>query len=92
MQWGAWASIGMASQSAATLKRIEYSGMGLIKPVQGLEVLQKALTGSPQTAIIANPFRWDRLLQGLHWVPGVFEEYFPETMVTQIVRSLYDHE
>ena len=43
MQWGAWASVGMAAANAATLARIQRSGMGIISPLAGLSALLTAM-------------------------------------------------
>ena len=50
MQWGAWASVGMAAQSTTVVARIERSGMGVIKPAAGLELLRSMLTSSVHSA------------------------------------------
>ena len=76
VQWGAWASLGMASASPALLARIERSGMGVIAPASGLAALHAVLSSSsgfaPQT--IASPFSWGRLLRRADVVPPVFGE------------------
>jgi hypothetical protein len=74
MQWGAWASIGMASQSRNTIARIERSGMGILKPSQGLVALHVVLHERAEAVIIANPFQWPLLLQNVQHVPNIFEE------------------
>ncbi len=51
VQWGAWASVGMAAASAAALARIRRSGMGVITPAAGLALLQRLLSAAgPSTA------------------------------------------
>lgn len=46
VQWGAWVDVGMAHQNAAVLARVEKSGLGVIKPTQGLNALEQVLAGS----------------------------------------------
>ena len=84
VQWGAWASVGMAAQSAAVLARIERSGMGVIKPAAGLQLLHALLSSSVQTApqVLANPFAWPALLGGKQAVPPVFAEFVPAAPAT----------
>ena len=45
IQWGAWAAVGMAHGNTAVLTRVERSGMGLVRPTQGLEALGAVLSG-----------------------------------------------
>lgn len=80
VQWGAWASVGMAAKSPAVLARIRRSGMGAIAPAAGLAVLQAILFRTPSTsaaAVIANPFDWTRLLNKATPLPPVFTEHAP---------------
>ena len=58
MQWGAWASLGMAAQSTAVLARIERSGMGVIKPAAGLKLLQAMLRSSGQSTAQVHDCVW----------------------------------
>ncbi|KAK9803914.1 hypothetical protein WJX72_004698 [[Myrmecia] bisecta] len=77
VQWGAWASVGMASQKASVLARIERSGMGLIQPAEGLAALAAVISGSVSAQAIASPFRWSTLLQGVKAIPPVFVNFAP---------------
>jgi len=54
VQWGAWASVGMAAQSTAVLARIERSGMGVIKPATGLKLLHVMLSSGQSAAQVRN--------------------------------------
>ena len=45
IQWGAWTGVGMAADTAA-IARIARSGMGVISPSKGLQVLQSILSDS----------------------------------------------
>ena len=74
MQWGAWASVGMASLSENTLARIKRSGMGLLKPSQGLVALHMVLHERAETVLLANPFQWPQLLQNVQRIPYIFGE------------------
>ena len=62
VQWGAWAGAGMASNDASTQMRVERTGMGLLEPSQGLEVLGGIILSSRYEAVTAvNVFVWDKL-------------------------------
>ena len=79
VQWGAWASVGMAAKSPAVLARIRRSGMGAIEPAAGLAALHAILSKtSTSAAVIANPFEWSRLLEKASPLPPVFAEHAPE--------------
>ena len=79
MQWGAWAVVGMASQSANILARIERSGMGLIQPVQGLTALHMALDNGIGPALIVNPFRWPDIVRVRKDIPAILLDQFTHT-------------
>lgn len=64
VQWGAWASGGMASCETAV--RVERMGMGMIEPAAGLAALQGLLSSSAMPALVgANPFAWHRFMARL---------------------------
>ena len=44
IQWGAWASGGMALQDPSTLKRMDRYGMGVLTSDQGLSALQAIMS------------------------------------------------
>ena len=50
MQWGAWGAVGMAAQNATALARIQRSGMGVIQPAAGLDLLRSLLSAGVQGA------------------------------------------
>ena len=80
IQWGAWASVGMAHGNAAVLARVERSGMGVVVPTRGLAALQSVLAGSASAQLvqaIASPFRFERLLHGLDAAPYIFGDVAP---------------
>ena len=73
MQWGAWAIVGMAAQSAASLDRIASLGMGVLSPAIGLQALLAILSVAEVIPVhIASPFAFARLLQGRRHIPGIF--------------------
>ena len=80
MQWGAWAIIGMASHNANVLARIERSGMGVIQPLQGLNVLHIALTIGLDPAVIVNPFRWYDMGWAQKGISTIFMEQIPHIL------------
>ena len=84
VQWGAWASGGMAARDASIVERWERSGMGVLSALQGMSALQTALqtlhafAGSrvcPCSELGASPFSWPRLLSRVHSVPEVYSEF-----------------
>ena len=73
MQWGAWAIVGMAAQSAANLDRIESVGMGVLSPAIGLQALSAIISVAEDIPVhIASPFAFARLLQGRQHIPSIF--------------------
>ena len=84
LQWGAWASAGMAARDKSASDRAERSGYGLLSTQQGLAALQSALhalhalSGSRVgvcSELGASPFSWPRLLSWMRPVPGVYSEF-----------------
>ena len=84
VQWGAWASGGMASRDKATFARIDRSGMGLLSAHQGLTALHSALhallslSGSRidvRSEVGASPISWSRLLSIMRPFPAVYSEF-----------------
>ena len=90
MQWGAWASIGMASLSENTLARIKRSGMGLLKPSQGLVALHMVLHKRAETVLLANPFQWPQLLKNVQPIPHIFGEQQSPGKYTLEVHVTYE--
>lgn len=70
IQWGAWASVGMAASNPHLLSRLRRQGYGAIAPSAGLATLQGMLEcrsrpWAMDTAVLAvNPFQWDTFLPG----------------------------
>lgn len=62
MQWGAWASVGMAAAEPALLRRLAQQGYGAVQPAAGLTALQDALRPGAAAAVMASPFDWARFL------------------------------
>ena len=86
LQWGAWASVGMASQNANALARIKRSGMGIIEPSQGLQALVLSMGAKP--SLIVNPFRWSDLLRGVMAIPAIFSEHVSQiTTIPKVTNS-----
>jgi acyl carrier protein len=77
VQWGAWASAGMASTDASTALRLERSGMRMIAVETGLTALASALR-SVQPVVAAVPFIWDAFIKAARKpLSQVFAEYAP---------------
>ena len=86
VQWGAWASGGMAARDKSVSDRAERSGYGLLTTQQGLSALQSALhalhalSGSRvgvSSELGASPFSWPRLLSWMRPAPAVYSEFLP---------------
>ena len=86
VQWGAWASGGMAARDKSVSDRAERSGYGLLTTQQGLSALQSALhalhalSGSRigvRSELGASPFSWPRLLSWMRPVPDAYSEFIP---------------
>ena len=77
LQWGAWASSGMAS--AAVLKRLDRIGQGAITAEQGLLALASALRAPPArlpAQLAVNAFDWSKYLeQFAPAVPAFYEAF-----------------
>jgi len=85
LQWGAWASVGMASQNADALAQIKRSGMGIIEPSQGLQALVLSMGSKP--TLIVNPFRWSHLLRGVKAIPAIFSEQISQiTTIPKVIN------
>lgn len=80
VQWGAWASSGMASE--AVLRRLARIGQGMITAAQGLLALGITLRAAGAAAaapalpqLVVNGFIWDTYLQSSH--SPFFSEFAP---------------
>ncbi|GAX72979.1 hypothetical protein CEUSTIGMA_g431.t1, partial [Chlamydomonas eustigma] len=88
VQWGAWSSAGMASETVKA--RLERLGQGVLSPQAGLEALAQVLkegfiTDSRNlltvpSLICVNPFKWKKYLQAAERM---------EQIVPQMYRQLY---
>lgn len=56
IQWGAWTGVGMTADSAV-LTRIARSGLGVIPPSKGLQILQSLMTGSEIPPVVSLPLK-----------------------------------
>eukprot|EP00889_Picochlorum_renovo_P002072 jgi/Picre1/29102/NNA_004495.t1 len=76
-QWGAWLGAGMAAQDTSTATRVERLGMRMIRPEEGLSLIEMLLQGNSfPSNIAAVPFLWDKLVSRLHPnVPRLFDKY-----------------
>lgn len=87
IQWGAWASSGMASESV--LKRLNRIGQGLITAEQGLSAMRSILSLSmnhPRPVLTVNGFDWKTYLKNFEH-PGIFSEFYDkgESLLTGIL-------
>lgn len=65
VQWGAWEEIGMVSTSHAVKQAMERSGIGLIKPSDGLAAMASYINNSNNTwrgLAVAIPFNWSKFM------------------------------
>ena len=73
IQWGAWASVGMAASNHQLLARLWRQGYGAVAPQAGLSLLQatlgrlSSLQGMAATVLTASPFQWDAFLTGINF-------------------------
>jgi NADPH:quinone reductase-like Zn-dependent oxidoreductase/3-oxoacyl-(acyl-carrier-protein) synthase/acyl carrier protein len=65
VQWGAWASAGMATQDRSTAMRLQRLGLGLIQVESGLNALEASLKSSTSSVsvVAAVPFLWLQFIQ-----------------------------
>jgi 3-oxoacyl-(acyl-carrier-protein) synthase/acyl carrier protein len=65
VQWGAWASAGMATQDKSTAMRLQRLGLGLIQVESGLNALEASLksTSNGLGVVAAVPFFWPQFIQ-----------------------------
>ena len=62
INWGPWAEVGMAAETAQRGQRLAVRGIGSIQPEQGLEVLEWLMRGgAPQVGVL--PIQWAQLFQ-----------------------------
>lgn len=66
LQWGAWSEVGMVSSNAAVHRAMERSGIKLVTPQMGLDLLHALMSGAvvKATAVVAVPFMWFKFLKG----------------------------
>eukprot|EP00889_Picochlorum_renovo_P006745 jgi/Picre1/33775/NNA_001254.t1 len=86
IQWGAWASSGMASESV--LKRLNRIGQGLITAEQGLSAMRSILSLSmnhPRPVLTVNGFDWKTYLKNFEH--PVFSPSFMTRVSTQEVKG-----
>ena len=66
MQWGAWVSIGMVAGNVAVHRAMRRSGVGMVRPRQGLQAMQQLLSSASSGAcpaqLAAIPFAWRAFL------------------------------
>ena len=64
VQWGAWAAIGMVATNVAVHRAMQRSGVGMLRPVQGLAAMQQLLDSQAAEPLLAAiPFAWDRFMR-----------------------------
>jgi myxalamid-type polyketide synthase MxaB len=64
INWGAWAEVGMAANSELVQQRITQSGMRLIQPAQGIEIMSQLLRQN-FTQVSVLPIDWATFRQQL---------------------------
>lgn len=96
VQWGAWASAGMASD--AVKRRLVRLGQGVLHPATGLAALAAVLrcrtsmaSGLCGTSIVTvNPFSWHTYLSGYKpaAVPAIYEDVYASCSAVDLVAQL----
>lgn len=77
IQWGAWTGAGMAANDSSTVTRVERLGIGMVNPVNGLEIISDIIARSPSISIIsAIPFRWNKFLDRIQSLENSIPEIF----------------
>jgi len=75
IQWGPWASAGMAVVDASTVHRLSRMGMGLVTPADGLLALEKTMMmWSGVCVVAACPFNWESFLSARQPISPFFTE------------------
>ena len=54
LQWGAWASVGMAADSPAILAHVARTGLGIVLPAIGLSALSRIMQASSDLCQVRN--------------------------------------
>jgi 3-oxoacyl-(acyl-carrier-protein) synthase/acyl carrier protein len=76
VQWGAWASAGMAASDRSTALRLQRLGLGQLDVPAGLGALQAALAAAAAPVLAAVPFRWPQFVQAAKKpLAAVFSEF-----------------
>jgi len=86
VQWGAWAEIGMVSNSHAVQQAMIRSGVGMVYPSSGLTVIS-TLISSQQSSIasvlVAIPFNWEKFMKlSKNKAASIYANFLPETEAT----------
>jgi acyl transferase domain-containing protein/NADPH:quinone reductase-like Zn-dependent oxidoreductase/acyl carrier protein len=90
VQWGAWGGGGMAANDKSTKLRMDRTGMGMLTPLEGLQVMSTLLVQDQRAAgatvfqqplLAANPFTWTKLLKQMPLVPDLFQVCAEDTIV-----------
>ena len=64
VQWGGWASIGMAARDLSIAQRLVRIGAGVVEPRRGLDIIHTIFEGTARS-IAVSPFSWDRVSAAL---------------------------
>jgi hypothetical protein len=82
IQWGAWAEIGMVSNSHAVQQAMKRSGVGMVYPSSGLAVISTLLTSqktSSASLLAAIPFNWETFMKlSKNSSAGLYSEFLLE--------------
>ncbi len=82
IQWGAWAEIGMVSNSHAVQQAMRRSGVGMVYPSSGLSVISTLISSqksSTASLLAAIPFNWDTFMKlPKNKSAGIYEEFVPD--------------
>lgn len=86
IQWGAWAEIGMVSNSHAVQQAMKRSGVGMVSPSSGLMVISTLISSqqsSPASVLAAIPFHWNTFMKlSRNKAASIYTKYLPETEET----------
>ena len=86
VQWGPWATVGMAAGSAVH-GRLEASGFGLIGLSDGLAALDVAVGKQSQAVLGVMPVQWEVVLRGVLRVPSFLSMVAPQPAMRMMEDS-----
>jgi hypothetical protein len=86
IQWGAWAEIGMVSNSHAVQQAMKRSGVGMVYPSSGLTVISRLISSQQSnlaSVLAAIPFYWETFMKlSKNKAASIFASFLPKIEAT----------